>query len=148
MNLLQAVSATIDTTVATIMNLMNIAFFITFLDKMLTPSYIVFSVGFYQRLCNTVGFKFTRAVTSLVNYSVSVKRLNEFLLMEEIDSSLIKLPKDENTTLSIKNLEYKWSPDGFSLKHINIEAKKGDFIAIVGPVGAGKVDFKLGNYMV
>jgi len=40
--------------------------------------------------------------------------------------------------ISIKNLNFKYAGNGFSLKNINLEIRKGDFAAFVGPNGAGK----------
>ncbi|CAF0837577.1 unnamed protein product [Brachionus calyciflorus] len=144
LNLLQASSATIDTIMATLMSFMNISFFIVFAGIPLLPSFIVFSIGFYMRLCNSVGFNFSRAVVSLVNYKVSADRIEEFLLMEELDAKQITAPNDPDLAVKVENLNFSWKKDEFSLKNVSLKAKKGDFISIVGPIGSGKSTLLLG----
>nr|UOU03341.1 ATP-binding cassette subfamily C4-1-2 [Brachionus rubens] len=144
LNLLQASTATIDTIMATLMSFMNISFFISFAEIPLLPSFIVFSIGFYMRLCNSIGFNFSRSVVSVINFNVSAKRIGDFLLMEELNPKQISEPIESNFAVKIERLNFSWQKDEFSLKNINIEAKKGDFISIVGPVGSGKSTLLLG----
>lgn len=124
---------------ATLMSFLNISFFITFAGIPLIPSYIVFSIGFYMRLCNSVGFNFSRAVVSVINFRVSSKRVEEFLLMKELDLKSVSTMSNPIVAIKMENLNFSWKQDEFSLKNINIEVKKGDFVSIVGPVGSGKV---------
>nr|APD26517.1 ATP-binding cassette transporter subfamily C member 4 X1 protein [Brachionus koreanus] len=138
LNLVQSLTATIDTIMATLMSFLNISFFIAFAGIPLVPSFIVFSIGFYMRLCNSVGFNFSRAIVSVVNFRVSAKRVGDFLLMKELDMRQVPEPSDQELAIKIDNLNFSWKQDEFSLKNINIEVKKGDFVSIVGPVGSGK----------
>lgn len=108
LNLLQSASATIDTIMATLMTFVNIAFFVGFTNVPLIPSYIVFSIGFYMRLCNSIGANFTRAITSLVNFRVSANRITEFLMLEELDQNQIAHPNDLITAVSIKDFNFEW----------------------------------------
>lgn len=126
---------------ATLMSFLNISFFIAFAGIPLVPSFIVFSIGFYMRLCNSVGFNFSRAVVSVVNFRVSAKRVGDFLLMKELDMRPVDEPNDQELAIKIDNLNFSWKQDEFSLKNINVQVKKGDFVSIVGPVGSGKVKF-------
>jgi iron complex transport system ATP-binding protein len=43
--------------------------------------------------------------------------------------------------ISVRDLNFKYMENGFSLKNISIDILKGDFIAFVGPNGAGKSTF-------
>lgn len=121
------------------MSFLNISFFISFAGVPLIPSYIVFSIGFYMRLCNSVGFNFSRAVVSVINFRVSSKRVEEFLLLKELDTKCVSSLNNSDIAIKMQNLNFSWKKDEFSLKNINIEVKKGDFVSIVGPVGSGKV---------
>ncbi|RNA19404.1 multidrug resistance-associated 4, partial [Brachionus plicatilis] len=144
LNLVQSLTATIDTIMATLMSFLNISFFIAFAGIPLVPSFIVFSIGFYMRLCNSVGFNFSRAVVSVVNFRVSAKRVGDFLLMKELEMKPVPVPNDPDLAIEIDNLNFSWKQDEFSLKNINVQVNKGDFVSIVGPVGSGKSSLLLG----
>nr|QNH67884.1 ATP-binding cassette transporter subfamily C member 4 X1 [Brachionus rotundiformis] len=144
LNLVQSLTATIDTIMATLMSFLNISFFIAFAGIPLVPSFIVFSIGFYMRLCNSVGFNFSRAVVSVVNFRVSAKRVGDFLLMQELDMGQVSTPTNPDLAIQIENLNFSWKQDEFSLKEINVQVRKGDFVSIVGPVGSGKSSLLLG----
>lgn len=98
-----------DTSAYILMNLLNVTFYITFLEQALSPSIITFSVGFNQRLGNTIGFNFSRALKFVANFLVSMKRVNELLLLKEVDSSRVTQVQDTDLALSIENLSYNWT---------------------------------------
>jgi ABC-type multidrug transport system fused ATPase/permease subunit len=53
--------------------------------------------------------------------------------------------------IELKNVSFSYPETGFTLRNINLEIKKGEKVAIVGPTGAGKttlVDLILGFYKV
>ena len=77
---------------------------------------------------------------------VSVKRISSFLDSDELQTDARNIILKENIqdgdqVLSIANGEFFWSKDGKepTLQDINLTAKKGELIAILGQVGAGKV---------
>nr|QUF59454.1 ATP-binding cassette transporter Abcc4-1 [Brachionus angularis] len=144
LNLLQAASATIDTIMSSLMSFVNVTVFIYFSNLPLLPSYIVFSIGFYMRLCNSFGISFSRTVMSIVNFKVSANRIADFLLLPELDSNQNMKPLNLNIAVKVENLNFKWNNDEFSLKNVNLEAKKGEFVSIVGAVGSGKSTLLLG----
>ncbi len=82
---------------------------------------------------------------------VSIKRVEEYLLMEEKDESnigLIRQPKimDSRTpALDIDCMSASWSDSQQNtLDDITISVKPGQLCAIIGPVGAGKVKISFG----
>ena len=92
---------------ATAMTFVNITCFIHFTNTPLIPSFVVFSIGFYMRLCNTIGYNFTRSITTLINGLVSAKRLNAFLLRKELKiapKSLQSLP-----SICFNNFSFGWN---------------------------------------
>lgn len=126
LNMLLAGNGTIDTIMTTLVTLVNIIFFISFTDeKPLLPAYTVFAIGFYMRLCNTMGFNFTRAMIYFSNFRVSVRRVGNFLLTPELDQSKIRAPENPNTIIEMKDFNYSFSDGGFSLNKINLSIKKG-----------------------
>ena len=92
------------------------------------------------------GLQFAIVVSNLVEAIVSVKRISSFLDSDELqtdarDIILKENIQDGDDVLSIKNGEFFWSKDGTvpTLQDINLTVKKGDLIAVLGQVGAGKV---------
>ena len=136
--MLQSFTVSIDAAMTTIMTLVNIAFFIRFANLPLLPSFIVYAIGFYMRLCNSVGFNFSRAFITVVNMKVSVDRLKKFLLIKELEDKRKDLGSSF-VAVEMQNFNYSWKKDQFSIKNISMQINKGDFAAIVGPVGSGKV---------
>jgi ABC-type multidrug transport system fused ATPase/permease subunit len=142
LNILQAIILSIDNIMATLMTLFNLIFFIKFSNYVLLPSYIVFSLGFYMRLCYSIGFNFTRSLTTLINGLVSIKRLDEFLLKKELNINNERFLYDSaDSSIDVENLEFSWNEakGSFKLKNITFKIKNGQFTAIIGPVGSGKV---------
>ena len=85
-------------------------------------------------------------ISNLVEAMVSVKRISSFLDSDELQSDARDIILKENIqagdeVLSIANGEFLWSKDGKEpiLQDINLTAKKGELIAVLGQVGAGKV---------
>ncbi|XP_053551240.1 multidrug resistance-associated protein 1 isoform X2 [Bombina bombina] len=81
-------------------------------------------------------------ISSMVQTSVSLKRLRVFLSHEELDpDSVIRdVPKNaEGSIVSIRDATFSWSRnDPPSLKEISVSIPEGSLIAVVGQVGCGK----------
>lgn len=105
-------------------------------------------------------------ITQLVDTTVSLTRIAEFLVSSEIDgemiSKLTKADKKDDTVVEIKNTSFLWekpvdpgrkdvTDNGdlesavtsvkYALKNINFETKKAQLHCIVGKVGSGKSTF-------
>lgn len=77
---------------------------------------------------------------------VSVKRLTAFLNAGELQPEARKLiadarPKLGEEVLAIEGGEFCWSKKatGPTLEDINLNAKRGELVGVLGRVGAGKV---------
>jgi ABC-type bacteriocin/lantibiotic exporter with double-glycine peptidase domain len=135
----QSLVVTIDAVLATLMTLINVVFFINFTNLRLLPSYVVYAIGFYQRLCHSIGFMFSRAFIQLSNALVSLNRLNEFLLSNELEDQRLE-PSDVNTVIEMKKFNFSWKKENeFAVENVSLRVKKGELVAVVGPVGSGKV---------
>ncbi|XP_067162181.1 multidrug resistance-associated protein 1 isoform X3 [Apteryx mantelli] len=80
-------------------------------------------------------------ISSIVEASVSLKRLRVFLSHEELDpDSIIRGPvRDVEGSIIVKNATFSWSKsDPPSLNSINFTVPEGSLIAVVGQVGCGK----------
>ena len=97
------------------------------------------------------------AIISVVKLVVSIRRLEDFLNAEELDSSDLAFPTQAQNCIEIKNGNFSWSQEssedaqgedneGFSdserdpqiLSNINLNIEHGKLVAVVGTVGAGK----------
>uniref|UniRef100_A0A663EVE8 Multidrug resistance-associated protein 1 n=1 Tax=Aquila chrysaetos chrysaetos TaxID=223781 RepID=A0A663EVE8_AQUCH len=80
-------------------------------------------------------------ISSIVEASVSLKRLRVFLSHEELDpDSIIRGPITEaEGCIIVKNATFSWSRnDPPSLNSINFTVPEGSLVAVVGQVGCGK----------
>ena len=102
-------------------------------------------------------WKFPAAVKMLTETLISIRRIQEFLLLEEVikttSSNTIQGTCINNVGfLKLKQVSGKWSGqcEKNTLNGISFEANCGQLIAIVGPVGSGKgsiLQAILGNYL-
>ena len=91
------------------MTFLNIYFFINFSQTALIPSFIVYAIGFYMRLCNSIGFNFTRSFLTTVSYSVSARRITDYLMIKELEDKRVVNEKDVgNLAVEIENFNYTW----------------------------------------
>ncbi|XP_075035856.1 multidrug resistance-associated protein 1-like isoform X1 [Mixophyes fleayi] len=80
-------------------------------------------------------------ISSMVQTSVSLKRLRVFLSHEELEpDSIIREPqKRTQGCIDMSNATFSWSrSDPPSLKEINLTIPDGSLVAVVGQVGCGK----------
>lgn len=99
-----------------------------------------------------------QAYAALMEASVSIDRLGNFLLLEELedipriqqgdDLTSSTLDIDPSLAIEIKEADFYWESKSAvdskeenvipCLKNINLSIKKGEFVAVVGTVGQGK----------
>ncbi|XP_043087211.1 multidrug resistance-associated protein 1 isoform X2 [Puntigrus tetrazona] len=80
-------------------------------------------------------------ISSMVQASVSMKRLRVFLSHEELDEDNVERPAITATSDSIRIVDgaFSWSKDDSpALKRINVHIPEGALVAVVGHVGSGK----------
>uniref|UniRef100_A0A671S0N1 Multidrug resistance-associated protein 1 n=1 Tax=Sinocyclocheilus anshuiensis TaxID=1608454 RepID=A0A671S0N1_9TELE len=81
-------------------------------------------------------------ISSMVQASVSMKRLRVFLSHEELDEDNVERPaisSCESNSIRIVDGAFSWSKgDSPTLKRINVRIPEGAFVAVVGHVGSGK----------
>lgn len=85
------------------------------------------------------------SLSFLIQAKVSVDRLNTFLLedelkVEEMQVSSKNSDESSNKCVEIQGGNFSWEPESavLALKDINLKVKRGQKIAICGPVGSGK----------
>nr|AAL85711.1 ABC transporter ABCC.8 [Dictyostelium discoideum] len=78
-------------------------------------------------------------VSSIIEASVSVARLQKFLLKKDLDPNVVEHHINEpGIAVKIDNATLEWEPNKPILHDINLTIKKGELVAIVGQVGSGK----------
>ena len=78
-------------------------------------------------------------IVHMVESSVALKRINDFMKNKELDVESIQHDENVHNIIEIENGNFAWEEGGSSiLKEINLSIKPGSLIAIVGNVGSGK----------
>jgi len=99
---------------------------------------------FYNILQLSMAIFYPQAVQLAAETKVSLKRLENFLLLDEMQSSNKRttkdVKKDQKYGVYIRNGSAKWIPDPITDTLINISlcVKPGRLCALIGPVGSGK----------
>ncbi|GFS16310.1 multidrug resistance-associated protein 4 [Elysia marginata] len=120
------------------------------------PGTVFMVVGVVQSLCFTCGVLVPLATQYLAEILVVIKRIQNFLLLEELENvaSIIQpnlhtenIPKDGGAEkqraswVEIANLTAKWNESSTTLnplEKISLTVSPGQLVAVIGPVGAGK----------
>jgi len=104
-------------------------------------------------------------VSMIVQAKVSLERIRNFLLLDEINDDDVKRAKsdaahtrnntvhsnsrkekdsEKDIAISLKNVNLGWTQSDTCLFNLNVEVKKAKLIAVVGKVGCGKSSFLSG----
>ncbi|XP_072240527.1 ATP-binding cassette sub-family C member 4-like isoform X2 [Leuresthes tenuis] len=125
----------------------KITVFITFtvfalLGNPITARSVFVTVSLYGTIKLTVTLFFPLAIEKLSETVVSIRRIKNFLLLEEVKRHHSGLPLKERkeNSVEIEKLTCYWdkSLDSPSLENITVTAKPQQLLAVIGPVGAGK----------
>ncbi|CAJ0929482.1 unnamed protein product, partial [Mesorhabditis belari] len=108
-------------------------------DNVLTPQVAFVALAVFNQLRMPM-----RILAMLINYLVqalvSSRRVEEFLIEDEIQQGQITMPKDPEIAVKAEKATFNWnginSPASLTIPELSI--RKGEFIAVVGAVGAGK----------
>lgn len=104
-------------------------------------AYYVFVVtSFYNILRQPLVFHIPNAISSLAESAVSVKRIQDFLLVEETEAIPSQVNYDSKTIgVFLHGVSAKWNSSGDDiLSDVTFSARKNELVAIVGPVGTYK----------
>uniref|UniRef100_A0A3Q2X474 Multidrug resistance-associated protein 4 n=1 Tax=Haplochromis burtoni TaxID=8153 RepID=A0A3Q2X474_HAPBU len=125
----------------------KITVFVTFtvyalLGNTITASSVFVTASLYGTIKLTVTLFFPLAIEKLSETVVSIRRIKNFLVLEELERKNLALPlegKMENA-IEIEALTCYWdkSLDAPSLHNVSITAESHQLLTVIGPVGAGK----------
>ncbi|XP_068446641.1 ATP-binding cassette sub-family C member 4-like isoform X2 [Clinocottus analis] len=125
----------------------KIILFVTFttyvlLGNTITASSVFVTVSLYTAVRLTVTLFFPNAIEKLYETRVSILRIQEFLMLDEIVKNKAELQLDgkKDAAVKIQDLVCYWdqSLDSPSLQNISLTLNSNQLLAVIGPVGAGK----------
>ncbi|KAK2579975.1 hypothetical protein KPH14_012235 [Odynerus spinipes] len=104
----------------------------------------VFSMAQYFNILQaTMAIFYPTAVASAAEALVSIKRLENFLLLKENVPLIRTLPSNEKKSIILKDVAASWTETTIvsTLHGIDTYIESGKLCALVGPVGSGKSSF-------
>lgn len=114
--------------------------------NVITAQFVYVVTSFYTILRPVLTKRLPEGATHLAEAQISVKRITDFLMKEEIDySTASKVFKKEpaqftNNLVELSNVYVKWNQkfEDYSLQDVSMQVSAGEMAAVVGPVGSGK----------
>ncbi|XP_041438363.1 ATP-binding cassette sub-family C member 4 isoform X2 [Xenopus laevis] len=125
----------------------KIILFVTFttyvlLGNVISASRVFVAVSLYSAVRLTVTLFFPSAVEKASEARVSIRRIKNFLLLDEISKPALELSEEneENLLVQIQDLTCYWDKtlEIPTLRNISCSVRPGELLAVIGPVGAGK----------
>ncbi|XP_068840811.1 ATP-binding cassette sub-family C member 4 isoform X2 [Capricornis sumatraensis] len=123
----------------------KIIVFVTFttyvlLGNVITASRVFVAVSLYGAVRLTVTLFFPSAVEKVSEAFVSIRRIKNFLLLDEITQLHSQLPSDGKMIVNVEDFTAFWdkASDTPTLQGLSFTVRPGELLAVVGPVGAGK----------
>ncbi|MEE6470889.1 hypothetical protein FKM82_009105 [Ascaphus truei] len=128
----------------------KIIVFVTFttyvlLGNVISASRVFVAVSLYGAVRLTVTLFFPSAIERVSEAKVSIRRIKNFLLLDEVSKLSLEQPEEneENLLVHIQDLTCHWDKtlEMPTLQNISCTVRPGELLAVIGPVGAGKSSF-------
>lgn len=123
----------------------KVILFVTFttyvlLGNKITASHVFVAMTLYGAVRLTVTLFFPSAIERVSEAIVSVRRIKNFLLLEELPERKAQEPSDGKAIVHVQDFTAFWDKalDTPTLQGLSFTARPGELLAVVGPVGAGK----------
>ncbi|NXA67055.1 MRP4 protein, partial [Mohoua ochrocephala] len=124
----------------------KITVFMTFmayvlLGNVISASRVFVAVSLYGAVRLTVTLFFPAAVERVSESVISIRRIKNFLMLDEVSPFKPQLRgSNENIILHVQDLTCYWdkSLETPALQQISFTVRRGELLAVIGPVGAGK----------
>ncbi|NWZ76045.1 MRP4 protein, partial [Poecile atricapillus] len=124
----------------------KITVFMTFmayvlLGEFISASKVFVAVSLYGAVRLTVTLFFPSAVERVSESVISIRRIKNFLMLDEVSHFKPQLhDSNENIILHVQDLTCYWdkSLETPALQQISFTVRRGELLAVIGPVGAGK----------
>uniref|UniRef100_A0A8C6D2E6 Multidrug resistance-associated protein 4-like n=1 Tax=Moschus moschiferus TaxID=68415 RepID=A0A8C6D2E6_MOSMO len=120
----------------------KIMIFVTFisnelLDNLITGSQVFVVVTLFEALRFSSTLYFPMAVEKVSEAVISIRRIKNFLLLDEITQCYPLLPSDGKMIVDVQAFTASWEKIP-TLQGLSFTVRPGELLAVVGPVGAGK----------
>jgi ABC-type multidrug transport system fused ATPase/permease subunit len=122
----------------------TLATMVAFGNKLSADKVFVYQ-SYFTVLAFSMSMQFVRGVAEIAETLVSIKRLEEFMMLEEFQESnsqeqraLSRVDGIEGVILSRITAKWNASIKENTLKRIDLRAKRGTLVAVIGQVGSGK----------
>ncbi|XP_017911812.1 PREDICTED: multidrug resistance-associated protein 4-like isoform X2 [Capra hircus] len=123
----------------------KIMIFVTFitnelLDNRITASQVFVVVTLFEALRFSSILYFPMAVEKVSEAVVSIRRIKNFLLLDEIPELHPQQPSDGERIVDVQDVTAFWNEESETptLQGLSFTVRPGELLAVVGPVGAGK----------
>uniref|UniRef100_A0A8D0YX13 Cystic fibrosis transmembrane conductance regulator n=1 Tax=Sus scrofa TaxID=9823 RepID=A0A8D0YX13_PIG len=130
----------------------KIIVFITFttyvlLGNVITARRVFVAVTLYAAVRLTVTLFFPSAVEKVSEAIVSIRRIKDFLLLDEIPQCNSQLPPDGKTIVHVQDFTAFWekASETPTLQGLSFTVRPGELLAVVGPVGSSLLSAVLGE---
>ncbi|XP_029315504.1 multidrug resistance-associated protein 4-like isoform X2 [Cottoperca gobio] len=108
----------------------------------LSASRVFMAVSLYGAVRLTITLFFPFAIEKVSESLVSIKRIQNFLLLDEVAPQHLGLPvaDKKDCMVKIQDLICYWDRtlEAPTLQNVSLTVKPGQLLAVIGPVGAGK----------
>uniref|UniRef100_H0X343 ATP binding cassette subfamily C member 4 n=1 Tax=Otolemur garnettii TaxID=30611 RepID=H0X343_OTOGA len=119
--------------------------FVTFtcyvlLGNVIMASQVFVAVSLYGALRLTVTLFFPSAIEKVSESIVSIRRIQDFLLLDEISKQNPHPLSDGKRTVHVQDFTAFWDKEAETptLQGLSFTVRPGELLAVIGPVGAGK----------
>uniref|UniRef100_A0A4W2CTM3 Uncharacterized protein n=1 Tax=Bos indicus x Bos taurus TaxID=30522 RepID=A0A4W2CTM3_BOBOX len=123
----------------------KIMIFVTFitnelLDNLITASQVFVVVTLFEALRFSSTLYFPLAIEKVSEAVISIRRIKNFLLLDEVSQCYPQLPSDGKTIVDVQAFTASWekASETPTLQGLSFSVRPGELLAVVGPVGAGK----------
>ncbi|XP_040281246.1 multidrug resistance-associated protein 4 [Bufo bufo] len=125
----------------------KIIVFVTFatyvlLGNAISASKVFVAVSLYSAVRLTVTLFFPSAIERVSEAKVSIRRIKNFLLLDEVSKLAVEEPEknEDNLLVQIQDLTCYWDTtlEMPTLQNLSCSVRPGELLAVIGPVGAGK----------
>ncbi|KAM6180104.1 ATP-binding cassette sub-family C member 4 isoform 2-T2 [Erethizon dorsatum] len=123
----------------------KIILFVTFtsyvlLGHVITASHVFVAMTLYGAVRLTVTLFFPAAIERVSEAIVSIRRIKNFLLLDEISQYNLQAPTDGKMIVDVQDFTAFWDKtlEIPTLQGLSFTTRPGELLAVIGPVGAGK----------
>ncbi|XP_070655987.1 ATP-binding cassette sub-family C member 4-like isoform X1 [Bos indicus] len=123
----------------------KIMIFVTFianelLDNLITASQVFVVVTLFEALRFSSALYFPLAIEKVSEAVISIRRIKNFLLLDEMSQCYPQLPSDDRTIVDVQTFTAFWekTSETPTLQGLSFTVRPGELLAVIGPVGAGK----------